>query len=78
MSAMRILVRDRETKLYYAGDDKWKSEVEKAVPFPSSVNAWKLVLKALSNRRLELVYFFNDRKECLSCPIEPPSQRAFQ
>jgi hypothetical protein len=78
MSAMRILVRDRETKLFYAGDDKWKPEAEKAIPFPSSINAWKLVLKALSSRQLELVYFFDDRQETLSCPIEPPPQRAFR
>ncbi|HYG22104.1 MAG TPA: hypothetical protein VEH04_04915 [Verrucomicrobiae bacterium] len=67
---MKILLRSRETNLFYAGDE-WKAEPNEAVPFPSSVNAWKLVLKQFHQQELEVVYFFGDRDENVCCPIEP-------
>jgi hypothetical protein len=73
---MRILLRSRETKLYYAGDGGWKAEPDGAVPFPSSLNAWKL---ALARREpLELVYFLDSSTETFSCPIEPPTREPQQ
>lgn len=73
---MKILLRNRETKHYYAGSDGWIQEPEAAVPFPSSVNAWKLALANFNNEPVELVYSFENPEENLFVPIEPPFPKA--
>ncbi len=70
---MKILLRSQETKLYYAGEDQWKPESEKAVPFPSSMSALKLVLTNFKGEQLELVYSFENSEENLFVPIESPT-----
>jgi hypothetical protein len=72
---MRILLRSKRTQLYYSGENEWLTEPEKAVSFPSSLNAWKLVLKNRTDDEMELVYSFSDPEENLSIPIDPPSVR---
>ncbi len=74
---MRILLRSQRSKLYYAGDGEWKSEPASAVPFPTSLKAWKIALSR-SYEPLELVYFFDNFTEAFSCPIEPHSFSAPQ
>jgi hypothetical protein len=68
---MKILLRSQATKLYYAGDDQWKPEPENAVPFPSSLNAWNIVMRESMDENLELVYAFENPEENLSVPIDP-------
>lgn len=72
-TGMRILLRNQETKLYYAGEDEWSPEPEKAVAFPSSLAAWRVVLRRPAGENLEVVYSFRDPEENLFTPIEPPS-----
>ena len=73
---MKILLRNRETKLFYAGDDQWQRDLEKAIPFPSSVNAWRLVLANFNGEPVELVYSFEDSADNFFVPIEPHSSRS--
>jgi hypothetical protein len=68
---MKILLRSRETKLYYAGDGEWKREPEAAIAFPSSVSAWKLFLSNFNGEPMELVYTFEDPANNFFLPIEP-------
>jgi hypothetical protein len=68
---MKILLRNQETKLYYAGEDQWRPDPEMAVSFPSSLNAWKIVLRRPVGENMELVYAFDDPSENLSVPIAP-------
>ncbi|HLP78506.1 MAG TPA: hypothetical protein VK327_16500 [Candidatus Paceibacterota bacterium] len=70
-SGMKILLRNQETKRYYAGDHGWKLEPDHAVPFPSSMNAWKLALANFHGQPMELVYSFQNPDENLFVPIEP-------
>ncbi len=73
---MRILLRNQETKLYYAGGDQWRPEPEEAVTFPSSLDAWRVVLRRPMGENLEVVYAFENPEENLFTPIEPPSIKA--
>ncbi|MBC8096854.1 MAG: hypothetical protein H7Y43_13690 [Akkermansiaceae bacterium] len=68
---MRILLRSQETKLYFAGNGEWKPEPELAVSFPSSLNAWDVVLRRSGGENMELVYAFDNPAENLSVPITP-------
>ena len=71
---MKILLRDQKTKLYYAGEKGWKSQPNEAVPFPSSVNAWRLVLADFNGEPVELVYWFeNSADNILSDRSTPPA-----
>lgn len=73
---MKILIRSKQTQLYYAGKNGWRSQQDQAVPLPSSLDAWKLILKDTMREDLELVYAFENSGENFSVPIEPPLLRA--
>src|SRR4051794_32024991 len=75
-SGMKILLRDQKTKLYYAGEQGWKLQPGEAVSFPSSVNAWRLVLANFHGEPVELVYWFADSADSIFVPIEPPLRQA--
>lgn len=72
---MKIFIRSKQTQLYYAGKDGWRSERDEAMPLPSSLDAWKVILKDTMREDLELVYAFKNATEIFSVPVEPPSPR---
>ncbi|HEU5122586.1 MAG TPA: hypothetical protein VFW05_00825 [Verrucomicrobiae bacterium] len=69
---MRILLRDKITGHYFAGDDSWTEKMEEAQNFPTGAHAlskaWRSGLK-----NMLAVYWFGSAAESFAIPV--PSVR---
>ena len=66
---MRILLRNRDTGLYYATRDQWTPSIDEAHAFASSYDAIVEATRMRANLATELVYSFPNPKDDFSMPM---------
>jgi hypothetical protein len=71
---MKIFLRNRKSRLYYAGRQQWVPDVENAMVFACGEAARRLVGADKVWEAVELYYWFGDPAYdfVLPCTIQPP------
>ena len=68
---MEILLRDRQTRLYYSNLQQWTGDPAQAHNFKQSSHAIQYACSR-SLADAEVVYYFGDGRESISLPILNP------
>ena len=71
---MKILLRNRKEKVFYAGEGRWTPATSEAHDFDSGERAIETALK-FRMTDLETVYYFGDPHLDLAVPIKAAQQR---
>lgn len=67
---MKIYIRDKRTGQFFAGDNRWVSEVADALEFRSSYEAVSEAAKYGLRSNLEALYCFPDPKDNFTVSLD--------
>lgn len=75
-NSMRILLRDKITGHYFAGDESWTEELEEAQSFPTGAHALSKAWRS-GFKNMLAVYWFGSAAESFVLPIPAISKLYF-